>query len=575
MVNKELARLFNEIADLMEIKGADAFRINSYRRAARVFKDTNADLADLAQHGTLTSLSGVGKGTAQRVAQYLAEGKIDVHQELLQTIPPGLPALLTIPGLGPKKIALMWREAGVESLDGLEAAIEAGKLEDLPGMGAKTVEKIRQGMAFLAKSSGRTPIGLALPVARTLAEAVEAMPDVEAVSLAGSLRRGRETVGDVDILCGSPAGKKVVKAFTARPEVRQVLADGDTKGSVLVDLPNGNPLQVDLRVVAGESYGAALQYFTGSKEHNVRLRELAIKKGLKLNEYGLFKGDRHVAGRTEKEVYERLGLPLIPPELREDRGEIEAGSKLPKLVELSDIRGDLHLHSPASDGHDSIEDLAETAKKLGYDYIAITDHSKSQTIANGLSIEAMLEHIESIRKANMSITGIAILASTEVDILSDGSLDYPDELLAECDIVIASIHSGLGQPRAKATARTIKAMESPHVHVIGHPTGRLLGKREAMDIDIAAIVQAAVETGTALEINASWQRLDLCDIHIHLAVEAGATLAISTDAHNNTQMSEMMPYGVSVARRGWATRKHILNSQALASIHRFVEAKRT
>lgn len=573
MINKELARIFGEIADLMEIRGEEGFRVNSYRRAARTFKDVAEDVATLSAEGRLTQLPGIGKGTAARVAQYLKEGKIDVHQELLKDTPPGLIDLLRIPGLGPKKVALMWHRVGVESIDDLLAAIDSGKLIDLPGMGAKSVENIRQGIEFLQRSSGRTSIGLALPVAQEMANALAKLKEVEQVELAGSIRRWRETVGDVDILCRSTEGKKVIDAFVALPQVEKVLAAGETKGSVLASLPERGQLQVDLRVVPDASFGAALQYFTGSKEHNVRLRERAGRLGLKLNEYGLFKGERSIAGRTEESVYGKLGLPWIPPEVREDRGELEAGDSLPGLVQLSDIRGDLHLHTPASDGRDSIEALAAAAKTLGYRYIAITEHSKSQTVANGLSPERMAKHIEAIRESARRIKGIRVLVSTEVDILGDGSLDYPDELLAECDIVTASIHSGMGQRRDIVTKRTITAMHSRYVHIIGHPTGRLIGQREAMDLDVEAVINAAVETGTALEINGSWQRLDLCDLHVRQAIDAGAMLVISTDGHSVEGMVSSMPYGVATARRGWADRDHILNTQSLTRLMRFVASK--
>jgi len=574
MVNQELARLFNEIADLMEIKGEDVFRINTYRKVSRIFKECTADIAALSAAGRLTELPGVGKGTAERVAQYLTEGKIDVHQKLIASVPPGLPTLLSIPGLGPKRIARMWRELGVESLDDLKNALATGKVASLPGMGDKTAEKIRQGIEFLERASGRIPIGLALPLAKHIADALNRLPGVRKVALAGSLRRGRETIGDADILCDAADGRKVIKAFVAMPCVKEVLAAGQTKGSVRVELPDGGRMQVDLRVVSRKSFGAAMQYFTGSKEHNIRLRELAVKKGLKLNEYGLFDGARQVAGRDEEGIYRHLGLPLIPPDLREDRGEIEVADRLPKLIEITDLRGDLHLHTPASDGRDSIEDLAAAAKKLGYQYIAAADHSKSEVIAHGLSIEAMRAHIEALRETARRIKGVEVLVSTEVDILADGTLDYPDEILADCDIVTASIHTGLSQERSKTTARTIAAMRSPHVHILGHPTGRLLGQREAMDLDMDAVIRAAVETGTALEVNAAWQRLDLCDRHIRQAVEAGATLVISTDAHSVEQMIEYMPYGITTARRGWAAKEHVLNTRPLAEIRKFVASKR-
>lgn len=445
MPNKELAKIFDQIADLLEIKGEDPFRINSYRRVGRAIGELNEDVADIATTGRLTDIPRVGKGTAERIQQYLQTGKIELHQQLLDEIPSGLPKLLDIPGMGPKKVAAAWKKLGVTDLDSLVAVIDSGKLAELPGLGAKSVAHIQQGIEFLQRSLGRTPLGVALPVARRLAGQLADLAAVKRVEIAGSARRGCETVGDVDILCQSAAGKKVVDAFTQLEQVKQVLAAGATKGSVLVEAPGGADLQVDVRVVPAKSFGAALQYFTGSKEHNVRLREIAVKKKLKLNEYGLFKGDKQVAGAQEADIYAKLGLPFIPPELREDRGEIETVGNLPRLVTLDDIRGDLHLHTIASDGHQTAEQLGRFAKDYGYEYIAVADHSKSQTIANGLSIDRMYEQIETVRAADKKVRGIAILLSTEIDILAGGKLDYPDDLLAECDLVIASIHSGMAR----------------------------------------------------------------------------------------------------------------------------------
>jgi len=572
--NKELARIFDQIADLLEIKGEDPFRINSYRRVARTIGDLNEDVADIAAAGRLTDIPRVGKGTAERIQQYLQTGKVESHQQLLNEIPSGLPALLDIPGMGPKKVAAAWKKLGVTDLDSLVAVIDSGKLAELPGFGAKSVAQIQQGIEFLQRSLARTPLGIALPVARRLAGQLADLAAVKQVEIAGSARRGRETIGDVDILCQSAAGKKVVDAFTQFEQVKQVLAAGATKASILVETPGGADLQVDVRVVPAKSFGAALQYFTGSKEHNVRLREIAVKKKLKLNEYGLFRGDKQIAGAQEADIYAKLGLPFIPPELREDRGEIEAADNLPRLVTLDNIRGDLHLHTIASDGHQTAEQLGRFAKDYGYEYIAVADHSKSQTIANGLSIDRMYEQIETVRAADRKVRGIAILLATEIDILAGGKLDYPDDLLAECDLVIASIHSGMGQDRATVTKRTLAAMDNPHVHVIGHPTGRLLGKREAMDIDIDQVIRHAVETHTALEVNASWQRLDLKDVHVRQAIDAGAMLVLNTDAHAPDQF-DFMSFGVQTARRGFATPDSILNTRPLAPLRKWLARKRS
>ena len=573
MVNKELAAIFGQIADLLEIKGEDRFRVNSYRRCARTIGDLTDDVADLARAGQRTQIPGIGKGTAEKIQQYLTTGKVALHLELLAEIPPHLPPLLAIPSLGPKKLAVAWKQLGVTSLDALVAAIDSGKLAELPGMGAKTAEKIKHGIEFLQRSAGRTPLGIALPITQQLADRVRALPQVKQVEIAGSIRRGRETVGDLDILCASSAGKEVVDAFTRLDQVKQIIAAGGTKGTVLVETPLGTDLNVDLRVVPANSFGAALQYFTGSKEHNVHLRELAIKKGLKLNEYGLFRGRKQVAGADEAEIYSKLALPHIAPELREDRGEIETANDLPQLVELADIRGDLHLHTTASDGRQTAEELARFAKDFGYQYIAIADHSKSQIIANGLSIDAMHRQIETVRAAAKRVQGVTILLATEVDILSGGKLDYPDDLLAECDLVIASIHSGLGQDRATVTKRTLAAMDNPLVTIIGHPTGRLLGQRRAMDIDMDQVIRHAVKTNTALEINAAWQRLDLNDLHVRQAVDAGAMLAINTDAHHTDQFG-YINYGIQTARRGWAGPQNILNTRPLPALRKWIAQKR-
>ncbi|MBN1490151.1 MAG: DNA polymerase/3'-5' exonuclease PolX [Phycisphaerae bacterium] len=573
MANRELADIFSEIADLLEITGQDPFRVNSYRRAARSIDDLSDDVADLVAADRLKGIPGVGKGTAEKITQYVTSGQVDLHQELLGSVPEGLPALLAIPGMGPKKVQAVWKQLGVENVGDLKAAIESGRLAELSGFGAKTAEKLLAGIEFLGRSAGRTPLGVAWSVAEALAEALRAAAKVDRVEIAGSVRRGRETVGDVDLLCESTRGAEVVEAFTQLPLVKAVQAAGKTKGSVRVATPEGGELQVDLRVVSTESFGAAWQYFTGSKEHNVRLRELAVKKKWKLNEYGLFDGDTMLAGAKEVDIYRKLGLPFIEPELREDRGEFERAGELPKLLCLDDMRGDLHMHTTASDGRNTLEAMAAAAKGRGYAYIAICDHSHSSAIANGLSAERLEAQIEAIRAFNAKKRGIIVLAGTECDVLSDGRLDWPDELLVACDYVVASLHSAMGQDRKSVTRRTIQAMENPYVTVIGHPTGRLLGKREAMDLDIDAVIQAAVQTHTALEINASWQRLDLKDTHVRQAVEAGAMLAINTDAHSTEQLG-MMQYGVQTARRGWATKASVLNAQTLAGLKKCIARKR-
>lgn len=576
MINADVARALNRIADLLEIDGADGFRVSSYRRASRTVKEAAKDVAVLAGEGKLTDLPGIGKGTAQRIQQFIETGTIDVLSELQTKLPKGLPALLEIQGMGPKKVALAYEMLKVGGMDDLKRVIESGELAKLPGLGATSVKKIAEGIAFLESSGGRTPLGVATMAAEDFAERVRNIKGVKRVEIAGSLRRGKETIGDIDLLCDGKDGKRIIKEFTTFDEVMRVLAAGATKGSVTVALPDNRELQIDLRVVAAESFGAALQYFTGSKEHNVRLREIAVRKNLRLNEYGLHDGEKIIAGKREEDIYKKLGVTLVPPELREDRGEFDATADYGELITLDDIRGDLHMHTVASDGKCSIEEMARAAKERGYEFIAICDHSKSSTIANGLSIERMHAHIEAIHAADKKVTGIKILVGTECDIHPDGSLDYPDELLAQCDWVVASIHSAMGSgkdQKRSPTQRTLAAIENPFVSVIGHPTGRLINRRAPMDLDIASVVAAAATNGTALEINASWSRLDLKDLHVRQALEAGVTLSINTDAHHTDQL-EQMKFGVVTARRGGAKVVDVLNTFKLSALKKFIASKR-
>ncbi len=575
MINSELVRAFDRIADLMEIDGADAFRVNSYRRVARTIKSLSEDVAVVSDEGRLGELAGVGKGTAERIEQFLQSGRINVLDELEAKFPPGLPELLEIPGMGPKKVALVYSSLGVKDVDDLKRVIKSGELAALPGLGETSVRKIAEGLRFLESSGGRTPLGLALPVARAFAERIAGLPGVRQVELAGSLRRGAETIGDIDILCEAADGEAIIKEFAAFAEVKRVLASGETKGSIVVELGKNRELQIDLRVIAGESFGAALQYFTGSKEHNVRLRERAVARKWRLNEYGLFDGDKPIAGRNEADIYKKLNLPFIPPELREDRGELD-WKETPLLVTLGDIRGDLHMHTIASDGKCTIEEMAASARNLGYEYIAICDHSRSSVIANGLSVERMKEHIKAIRAAAKSTPGITILVGCECDILPDGTMDYPDEILAECDWVVASIHSAMGSggsDKLSPTQRTIAAMENRFVCAIGHPTGRLINKRAPMELDMAAVIQAAIRTRTILEVNANWMRLDLKDLHVRQALEKGVGLVIDTDAHHTEQLLQMQ-YGVTTARRGGATRGDVVNCLTLSALRKRIGAKR-
>ncbi|HLB74298.1 MAG TPA: DNA polymerase/3'-5' exonuclease PolX [Sedimentisphaerales bacterium] len=578
MNNAVLSEVFRQMADVMEILGEDPFRINSYRKVSRIIGDIPADVETLLETGRLAETPGIGKSSLAKIEEFVKTGSITAHKDLLAKIPPDLLDLLRIPGVGPKGVKAVYEKLNVTSIADLKKAIETGSLAQLPGFGDKKAAAIARGIAFLEKSTGRIRLDQALEAAEIVAATLRSFSEHLKIQTAGSLRRRAETIGDVDILVGGgdreDASQQIIDAFTKAAFVKQVLASGSTKGSAIVQTSTCD-VQVDIRAVPQKSFGAALQYFTGSKAHNVRLREIAVKAKLKLNEYGLFKGDKMIAGADEQQIYSKLGLDYIPPVLREDRGEIEAAinRSLPKLVEFADIKGDFHTHTLASDGHCEIEELAEAAANLGYKYICITDHSRSSAIANGLAPKQLASQIEQIRKINDKSKGITILAGSEVDILADGSLDFDNKLLAELDFVIASIHSALAGAPEKVTLRTLKAMDSPYVNCIAHPTGRLIAQREPMDLDIAAVIDHAAQTHTALEVNANPQRLDLKDVHCKLAVEKGVKLAIGTDAHSASALG-LMGFGLATAARGWATKDDILNTFALAKIRDFVKRKR-
>jgi len=581
MKNAAISALFDQMADIMEILGEDRFRINSYRKVARIIGEMPTDVEDLLASGQLAKVPGIGKSSLAKIEEFIKTDKISAHQELLKKIPQELLELLNIPGMGPKGAKAVHEQLKVTSIDELKAAIEDGSLARLAGFGDKKAAAIARGIAFLEKSTGRIRLDLATEASHMVMRFLHDVAGTKKIQTTGSLRRCAETIGDVDILVAARKGKssgreggQIIQAFTRADFVQEVLASGPTKGSAIIQTPSVD-VHVDVRVVPRESFGAAAQYFTGSKEHNVRLREIAVKKKLKLNEYGLFKGDKMVAGPTEEEIYQKLGLDYIEPLLREDRGEVEAARShsLPELIGADDILCDFHMHTNASDGNCDIIELAEAAKDLGYEYICITDHSKSSAIANGLSAKQLAKQIKEIRKINKKVKGITILAGSEVDILADGSLDFDDKLLAELDFVIASVHSGLASPRQKVTMRTLKAMDNPYVNCIGHPTGRLIGQREAMDLDIAAVINHAAQTHTALEVNANPWRLDLKDIHCRMAVEAGVKLAIGTDAHSTNGL-RLMAYGVATAGRGWATKSDVLNTLSLAKLKSWIKIKK-
>ncbi len=574
MKNTILSELFDQMADIMEILGEDRFRISTYRKVARVISDMPTDVETLLETGQLAKIPGIGKSSLAKIEEFVKTGTITAHKQLLTKIPPTLLELLTIPGMGPKGVKAVYEKLNVKTISKLKKAIASGSLAKLSGFGDKKAEAITRGIEFLEKSTGRIRLDQALEAAETVEGFLQNQPGIQKIQPAGSLRRRAETIGDVDVLVAAKKGKKIIDAFTTAGFVQEVLAAGPTKGSAIIRIET-IPVHVDVRVVPKESFGAAAQYFTGSKQHNVRLREIAVKTKLKLNEYGLFKADKMIAGATEEEIYQKLGLDFVNPLLREDRGEIEAAKAhaLPELIDFKDIKGDFHVHTNASDGNATISELAQAAKDLGYKYICITDHSKSSAIANGLSSKQLTAQIKQIRKLNEKVKGITIFAGTEVDILANGSLDFDNKLLADLDFVIAAIHSGLASSREKVTTRTLKAMDNPYVHCIAHPTGRLIGQREPMDIDMAAVIKHAAQTHTALEVNANPWRLDLRDTHCRMAIEAKVMLAIGTDAHSTGGLG-LMGYGVATAARGWATKADVLNTLSAAKIKSWAAKKR-
>lgn len=580
MSNATLSAIFDQMADVMEILGEDQFRVNTYRRVARIVGEMPTDVDVLLEKGQLGDVPGIGKSTLAKIDEFVKTGTIKAHQELLARIPSSLLELLRIPGVGPKSVKTLYQNLHVGSIADLKQALDSGLVETLPGFGQKKAAGIRRGIEFLEKATGRIRLDQALAAAHLAVTHLRQLPGIDRIEAAGSLRRCAETIGDVDLLAttgnarGALSPEQLIESFTSAPFVERVLGAGGTKGSAIIRTET-TPVQVDVRVVPPESFGAALQYFTGSKAHNVRLREIAQKAKLKLNEYGLFEDDTAVAGAAEEEIYAKLGLDFIDPRLREDRGEVEAARNhaLPKPVRLEDIRGDFHAHTTATDGSATIEEMAEAAQERGYEFLCITDHSQSTVIANGQSPQRLAKQIEQIHKINGRLKGITLLAGAEVDILAGGTLDFEDELLADLDFVVASIHSALGSPRERVTMRTLKAMDNPYVTCIGHPTGRVIGHREAMDLDMPAVIAHAARTGTALEVNADPSRLDLKDVHCKMAIEAGVKLAIGTDAHSTGSLA-FMAFGVATAARGWAAKADVVNTLSLAKLRAWLRAKR-
>ena len=562
--NAEVATALREMALFLEMEGV-AFKPLAYEKAAQAVEALDRPLHEIAaQQGAkgVDALPAIGKGIALRIVELLRSGRMHDLEELRRTTPIDVRGLTAIEGLGPRLVKVLYEELGIRDVRALERACREGKVRQLPHFGEKTEQKILRGIAFLASSSGRRPLGLALPLAREIERRLLALPGVTRAAVAGSIRRRKETIGDLDFLVSARDPDAVSRAFASLPYVAHVHARGESK--TLVRLADG--IDADLRVVPAQSFGAALAYFTGSKAHNVALRAIARRKGLKLNEYGVFRGARRIAGATEKEVYAAVGLPFVPPELREDAGEIEAArtGKLPRLIEHGALRGDLQVQTDWTDGAASLEEMAQAARAQGLEYVAITDHTRDLAMARGLDEARLLEQAEAIRKLNERLRGFRVLSGAEVNIREDGSLDVADEALARLEVVGAAVHSHFRQPRAAMTRRIVRAIENPHVDILFHPMGRSLGHREAVALDLDALIAAAKRTGTVLEIDAMPDRLDLPDEAVRKAVEAGVKLAIDSDAHQPAHFAYADALGIAVARRGWARQADVVNALPVA-----------
>ncbi len=570
MLNTLIAQIFRGIAQILEIKGENRFRIRAYERAAGNIESLADDLQSLISEGRLKEIPGIGPDLSSKIKEIAATGKLKFFEELKKTIPSEMLDLLNIPSVGPKTAKLLFEQAGIQNIADLEEAIAHNKLKPIFGIKEKTIENIRKGIEVLKRARQRMSLAEASVAADSFIDVLKGLPEVALLSVGGSLRRRKETVRDIDILMVSEKADKVMDVFVSLPQVKEVLAHGKTRSSIRTS----DDIQVDCRVVEAKSYGAALLYFTGSKNFNIKIRQLAIKKGLKINEYGVFKGGRFICGGSEREIFSLLGLAYIEPELREDTGEIELAGKslLPRLIEEKDIRGDFHVHSRWSDGQNSIEEIARACIKKGYSYAAITDHSESLKIARGLDLAALKKKKAEIKKANKGLKDFTILFGAEVDIDADGELDYGRDTLQEFDIVIAAIHTGFKQSKERLTQRIIKACQNKYVHIIAHPTGKLKGQREPYDIDLDAICRVARETNTALEINSFPDRLDLNDVNCRYAKEKGVRIAIDTDAHSLEHLDGMR-YGVSVARRGWLTKKDVLNTLPLDELLKSIKKR--
>jgi DNA polymerase (family 10) len=570
--NADIAAVFDEIADILEIENANTFRIRAYRNAARLINGLSTEASAMVARGEdLSRLPGIGKDLAQKIVDIATTGATPLLGTLRKEIPPVLVELLRLPGLGPKRVKALHQELDINTIPQLHRALKDGRVAELAGFGAKTAERLLQAIETKAATPGRMKLAVAAQYAEPLLAYLRGLKGVEQATIAGSYRRARETVGDIDIVAIAKEAATVVEAFARYPEVARVAARGPTRGTVV--LRSG--LQVDIRVMQPESYGSALVYFTGSKAHNIAIRRLAQERGLKINEYGVFRGERRLAGETEESVYRAIGLPLIPPELREDQGEIEAAraGTLPDLVELKHLRGDLHAHTTATDGHNTLREMALGAKALGYEYVAITEHSRRLTVTHGLDAAQLRRQMSQIDRLNRDHLGITVLKGIEVDILEDGRLDLPDTVLADLDLVVAAVHSKFNLSRAAQTERILRALDNPHMTILAHPSGRLIGEREPYDVDMARILRRAKERGRFMELNAHPERLDLLDTHCRMAKDLGVLVSINTDAHSIADYGNMR-FGIGQARRGWLGKNDVLNTRSLTALIKLIGRSR-
>lgn len=567
MTNQEIAQILVHISDILNIKGENPFKIRAYVKASQTLANLTFQLSSLEDKNKIEQLPGIGARIAKKITELLETGKLQYYEDLKKSEYAPLTEFLKIPGMGPKHAKLVYDELGIKTVEELKKAAEQGKLSALHGLGKKVEQNILQGIQQVKKYKERLPLAFIYPRAQAIFEEMKKVKEIKQITLAGSLRRMRETIADVDILASSDDAEKVMDGFVNLPQTDKVVAKGTTKSSIVTK----DGFQVDLRVVKPESFGAATHYFTGSKDHNIRIRSLGVDRGLKINEYGVFRKEKRIAGKNEEDIFKSVDLPYIPPELREDQGEIEAAQdgKLPSLLELKDIKGDLHVHSTWSDGNNTIEEMAVAAKKKGYRYIAICDHSPAVGITRGLTAERLQKQIEEIEKLNRKLKGFKILSGIEVDIRSNNELDLEDEVLEKLDLVVAAVHTKFGQPKDEMTKRIIKAIENQNVDIIGHPTGRIIGRREPYQVDMDKIMDACKANAKVLELNSYPERLDLSDINCRKAKEKGVKIAISTDAHMDVHL-EWMKFGVATARRGWIEPNDVINTLTLPKLFKLL-----